>query len=104
MKIVKIRNRSVGENQPALIIAEVGVNHNGSIERGFELIDKAAESGVDVVKFQTYKASQITTKKKPQTNKNTYFIECNLRPNKKPLRSLPFRVGARSGWVPYGPM
>ena len=63
MKIVKIGNRSVGENQPALIIAEVGVNHNGSIERGFELIDKAANSGVDVVKFQTYKASQITTKK-----------------------------------------
>jgi len=63
MKNIKIKNRYVGENQPTLIIAEVGVNHNGSLERGFELIDKAAESGVDVVKFQTYKASQITTKK-----------------------------------------
>ena len=63
MKNIKIKNRYVGKNQPALVIAEVGVNHNGSIERGFELIDKAAEAGVDVIKFQTYKASQITTKK-----------------------------------------
>ena len=39
MKDIKIKNRYVGESQPALIIAEVGVNHNGSIERGFELID-----------------------------------------------------------------
>ena len=62
MKIVKIGNRSVGENQPALIIAEVGVNHNGSIERGFELIDKAANSGADAVNFKLMSVT-ITTKK-----------------------------------------
>ena len=62
-KDIKIKDRYVGKSQPALIIAEVGVNHNGSIERGFELIDKAAKAGADVIKFQTYKASQITTKK-----------------------------------------
>ena len=63
MKDIIIADRKVGLNQPTLIIAEVGVNHNGDIERGYELIDKAADAGVDVVKFQTYKAKNIVTKK-----------------------------------------
>ena len=63
MEDIIIADRKVGLNQPTLIIAEVGVNHNGDIERGYELIDKAADAGVDVVKFQTYKAKNIVTKK-----------------------------------------
>lgn len=66
MKEVIVGNRKVGINQPALVIAEVGVNHNGSIQRGVELIEAAANAGADVVKFQTYKASQIVTKKAPR--------------------------------------
>lgn len=38
-----------------IIIAEAGVNHNGSIELAFKLIDAAADSGADYVKFQTFK-------------------------------------------------
>lgn len=38
------------------IIAEAGVNHNGSIDLAKKLIDVASESGVDAVKFQTFKA------------------------------------------------
>ena len=45
-----------------LIIAEAGVNHNGDIELAKKLIEKAAESGSDMVKFQTFKASEIATK------------------------------------------
>ena len=45
-----------------LIIAEAGVNHNGSIETAKELIDAAAEAGADYVKFQTFKADKIVTK------------------------------------------
>ncbi len=63
MTVIKVDNRYIGKGYPSLMIAEVGVNHNGDIERGFDLIDKAADGGADVVKFQTYKASQITTKK-----------------------------------------
>ena len=45
-----------------LIIAEAGVNHNGSLELAFELIDAASEAGADIVKFQTFKAENLVTK------------------------------------------
>ena len=45
-----------------LIIAEAGVNHNGSITMAKKMIDVAADAGVDYVKFQTFKASNLVTK------------------------------------------
>ena len=44
-----------------LIIAEAGVNHNGSINLAKELIDAASEAGADIVKFQTYKTDLLAT-------------------------------------------
>jgi N,N'-diacetyllegionaminate synthase len=44
------------------IIAEAGVNHNGSIELAKKLIDVAVDSGVDAVKFQTFKATNLVSK------------------------------------------
>ena len=44
------------------IIAEAGVNHNGSIELAFKLVDAAVEAGVDAVKFQTFKAKNHYSK------------------------------------------
>lgn len=44
------------------IIAEAGVNHNGSMENAFRLVDVAAEAGVDYVKFQTFKTENIVSK------------------------------------------
>ena len=44
------------------IIAEAGVNHNGDINRAYELIDVAAEAGADYVKFQTFKTENLVTK------------------------------------------
>ena len=44
-----------------IIIAEAGVNHNGSIELAKKLIDIAAEAGADFVKFQTFKAETLVT-------------------------------------------
>ncbi|MDB4794727.1 N-acetylneuraminate synthase [bacterium] len=43
------------------IIAEAGVNHNGSIETAIKLIDAAAEAGADFVKFQTFRAERLVT-------------------------------------------
>lgn len=45
-----------------LIIAEAGVNHNGSIEIARRLIDEAVAVGVDIIKFQTFKAENLVTK------------------------------------------
>lgn len=44
-----------------MIIAEAGVNHNGSLEMALELVDKARECGADVIKFQTFKADRLVT-------------------------------------------
>ncbi len=63
IEIVKIGNKLVGANQPCFIIAEAGVNHNGSLELARNLIDKAAEAGVDAVKFQIFKAEKVVTEK-----------------------------------------
>lgn len=46
-----------------IIIAEAGVNHNGDLNNAFLLIDKALEAGVDYIKFQTFKAEALVSKK-----------------------------------------
>jgi N-acetylneuraminate synthase len=48
------------------IIAEAGVNHNGSIEMARQLIDVAAGAGADAVKFQTFKAEKVISKHAPK--------------------------------------
>lgn len=45
------------------IIAEIGVNHEGSLDRAKRMIDLAAEAGADVCKFQTYSASKLASQK-----------------------------------------
>jgi len=55
-------------NPHVQIIAEAGVNHNGSIEKAKQLIDVAAEAGADFVKFQTFKAESLVTKKADKAN------------------------------------
>lgn len=48
------------------IIAEAGVNHNGSIDLAYKLVDVAVESGADAVKFQTFKAENVASKNAPK--------------------------------------
>jgi N-acetylneuraminate synthase len=49
---IQIRDRIIGDDQPTYIIAEIGINHNGSLEIAKKLIDSAASSDCDAVKFQ----------------------------------------------------
>src|SRR3989344_5641925 len=52
MTKIHIGNRLVGDNEPAFIIAEIGINHNGDIKNALKLIDVAVNAGCDAVKFQ----------------------------------------------------
>jgi N-acetylneuraminate synthase len=49
---IKIGNKLVGDGRPVYIIAEIGINHNGSVEIAKQMIDAAVHAGVDAVKFQ----------------------------------------------------
>ena len=60
---VEIGNKLIGEEAPCFIIAEAGVNHNGSVELAKKLIDAAKDAGADAVKFQTFKAEKVVTQK-----------------------------------------
>ena len=50
--VVRIGSRAVGDGEPVFVIAEVGINHNGSLDIAKKLIDGAVLSGADAVKFQ----------------------------------------------------
>lgn len=62
---VIINGRKIGESERAYIIAEAGLNHNGSLSIAKQLVDKAKETGCDAIKFQTFKAAgRISSKVK----------------------------------------
>jgi len=65
MEKIRIQNKVIGEGQPAFIIAEIGMNHNGSVGQAKCFIDAAAEAGVDAVKFQTHIAEAETLRNAP---------------------------------------
>ena len=63
---VRIGNRWVGGDERRFVIAEAGANHNRSLSLAKELIDVATEAGADAVKFQTYSAETLYSKKTPR--------------------------------------
>jgi len=68
VKPIKIGNREIGPGHLCFIIAEAGVNHNGDVTLAEKLVYATAKAGADAVKFQTFKAEQVTTKLSPQWN------------------------------------
>jgi len=57
---IKIGNKNIGENHKPFIIAEMSGNHNNSLERALELVDAAANAGVDALKIQTATPDGLT--------------------------------------------
>lgn len=54
MNCISIGNRKVGPDYPPLVIAEIGINHEGSLEVAKQMVDAAAKAGAEVVKHQTH--------------------------------------------------
>lgn len=75
---IEISGKTIGCENPCFIIAEAGVNHNGSVALAKKLIDAAKDAGVDAVKFQTYRTEDIVNKSAEQAEyqkKNTGKVE-----------------------------
>ena len=69
---IEIAGRRVGPGQPCFIIAEAGVNHNGSLETARQLVDVAVQADADAVKFQTFKAEKVISS---QASKAAYQLQ-----------------------------
>lgn len=54
-----------------IIIAEAGINHNGSLQRALDMVDVAAEAGADIIKFQTFKAEEVVSRHAPKADYQT---------------------------------
>ena len=83
-----------------IIIAEAGVNHNGSVDLACQLIEAAADCGADFVKFQTFNADRLATK---NAKKAEYQIQ-NSDPNEshyEMLRSLELSIGAHEKLIAH---
>tara|TARA_B110000116_G_C16701242_1_gene519904 strand:- start:70 stop:1125 length:1056 start_codon:yes stop_codon:yes gene_type:complete len=68
MKILALLNKGVDNDKAIVkpyIIAEVGVNHEGSMKTAKRLVDEAKEGGAHAVKFQSYKAETLASKHSP---------------------------------------
>src|SRR3954471_13125008 len=60
--VVRVGNREVGDGQPCYVIAEIGINHNGSVDLAKRLISVAVAAGCDAVKFQKRTVDVVYTK------------------------------------------
>lgn len=70
MVIKSLKEYGFNTDNRTYVIAEIGINHRGSVEVAKELIDSAVRAGVDAVKFQTY----LTEKRAPEGNKEVFDI------------------------------
>ena len=82
---MKIGNRSIGPNEPPLVIAEIGINHGGDLDVAKNMVDLIASSGCECVKHQTHIIEDEMTEEAksifpPNADKSIWDVmkECSL--------------------------
>jgi len=91
----EIAGRKVGPGHPAYVIAEAGSNHNRDLETAKRLIEVAAESGADAVKFQTYTAEGLYSRHTPTMS---YLEDSQLLKDRESVWDLIKRVEIPWEW------
>lgn len=84
-----------------LIIAEAGVNHNGSIQIAKELVNKAVEAGVDIIKFQTFKSGKLVSKRAKKAEYQQRNIGKNDEGQLAMLKKLELSVADHQELIQY---
>ena len=77
IKPVKIASKYIGDNYPCFIIAEIGINHNGSVDMAKKMIDIAVTTGCDAVKFQKRTIDIVYTKEELSKERKSVFGNTN---------------------------
>ena len=76
-KCVKIADRCIGEKEPCFIIAEIGINHNGSVDMAKKMIDIAVSSGCHAVKFQKRTIEKVYSKEELEMPRESVYGTTN---------------------------
>ena len=94
MTVLNLANKTLKPGCMPYIIAEIGVNHEGSIDRAKKLIVLAKDGGADAVKFQSYKAENLASINSPaywdskkESTKRKQKKRRRTKKRKNPLRS-----------------
>ena len=76
-RCVRIADKMVGDGYPCFIIAEIGINHNGSVKLAKQMIDIASTTGCDAVKFQKRTVDVVYTKEELSRERKSIFGNTN---------------------------
>lgn len=76
-KEVIVANKTIGDNSPCFIIAEIGINHNGSVDLAKKMIDEAVMAGCDAVKFQKRTVNKVYTPQELDVYRPNYYGSTN---------------------------
>ena len=76
-KKVIIGNKTISDDSPCFIIAEIGINHNGSIDLAKRMIDEAVMAGCDAVKFQKKTVTKVYTPEELDVYRPNYYGNTN---------------------------
>lgn len=60
---IKIAEKQIGKKYPVFVVAEAGINHNGNVKIAKNMISSAKDCGADAIKFQTFRAGDLASKK-----------------------------------------